>query len=224
MSVEELDKVLRHRDGLDTKENKLRSKLAQKRGASDSAQLSGLETRKLADEIRMLETELREVSKAAATARISAEQFTQKQAKLDEIARLNDLRRREEQAFQTTVSSLVELEKAIENLSELHRILAMYGASPSKGLSSNLMRALLSELDYLRFVQPELFGQHPGTAQTEAAIQEIECEIDRLKELISVRMQVDKKHVYPQLLAEYERELELARARLEFLVKGHQNK
>jgi hypothetical protein len=222
MSIEDLNEQLRKRDSLEAQVKILQVKLAEKRGQMEATQLSGKDSKIISKEILELEQELKEVSESADIARKNTEELTQEQAEVDKNARIADLRSREQKAYDEVISTLSEFGKTVDNLSEVHRILKMYGCTPQMGLSSDLIRAIFSELDYLRIVQPVLNGQELNSNQIEFARKEIMHEIERLNELIAIRNNADQKQMYPELLVEYERALEIAQARLERLLSEDQ--
>jgi hypothetical protein len=222
MSIEDLNEQLIKRDNLEAQAKKLQVKLAEKRGQMEATQLSGKDSKIISKEILELEQELKEVSESADIARKNTEELTQEQAEVDKNARIADLRSREQKAYDEVISTLSEFGKTVDNLSEVHRILKMYGCTPQMGLSSDLIRAIFSELDYLRIVQPVLNGQELNSNQIEFARKEIMHEIERLNELIAIRNNADQKQMYPELLVEYERALEIAQARLERLLSEDQ--
>jgi hypothetical protein len=218
MSIEDLNEQLRKRDNLEAQVKKLQAELAEKRGQMEAVQLSGKDSNEISIEILELENFIKEISESVESTLKIVEELTQKQAEVDKNARIADLRSREQTAYDDVINTLSELGNKVDNLSEVHRILKMYGCTPQLGLSAGMIRAIFTELDYLKIVQPKLNGQEVNSDQIEFARREMMHEIERLNELITIRNIADQKQMYPELLVDYERALEIAQARLEQLL------
>jgi hypothetical protein len=218
MSIEDLNEQLRKRDNLEAQVKKLQAELAEKRGQMEAVQLSGKDSNEISIEILELENFIKEISESVESTLKIVEELTQKQAEVDKNARIADLRSREQKAYDDVINTLSELGNKVDNLSEVHRILKMYGCTPQLGLSAGMIRAIFTELDYLKIVQPKLNGQEVNSDQIEFARREMMHEIERLNELITIRNIADQKQMYPELLVDYERALEIAQARLEQLL------
>lgn len=217
--MQELPKLIRERDDLNAQVAKLRTELIEKRSFIEVSMLTGRDTTITAKEIRKLEANLEKVSAAVESAKNNVDEFINRQADAERITRIQSLREKEERTFEFVVANLVNLGKAIDSLAEVHRLLTMYGCAPQAGFSSNFIRIILHEIDRLNFTQPELLGIDPDPSQTEITRKNAEDEVERLKGLISARKNRDKNQMYPYILTEYERDLELALARKEKLSK-----
>jgi predicted RNase H-like nuclease (RuvC/YqgF family) len=119
MSLEDLNEHLKLLDKLNAQVNNLSAKLAEKRGQMEAVNLSGKDSKEISGEVHENESELKELSAAAEQARKLVEELTQKQAETDKIARMDDLRNIEQDAYKTMITNLFELGNAYERALEI---------------------------------------------------------------------------------------------------------